>query len=350
MAIQLTRTHSIDEQTSPYVIAEIGSNHNGDMDLARKHIAAARSCGAHAAKFQSFSSESLIAREEYEKNTSYGDKKKHFGSLREMVDAYQLTPDQHRQVHEMCIENSIDFISTPFCRNEVDLLCELEVPFLKVASMDVNHLRFLKYVAATGKPVVLSTGMASLGEIERAIMTIEAEGNTQIVLLHCIAIYPPDLADIHLNNIPMLERTFGYPVGFSDHSIGVHIPLAATALGACVIEKHFTLDKNMPGWDHEISADPDELREICNGADSIHRALGTRRRVVSPAEMEKRKKFRRSAVTVRDLPAGTCLSAEDIEYKRPGTGFAPDLEDQLVGRRLARDLNADDVIRPEDLA
>lgn len=349
MNIQLTPNYQVSEDASPYVIAEIGSNHNGDMKLAIEHIEAAVECGAHAAKFQSFSSKSLIAREEYEANEDYGDKKKHFGSLKEMVEAYQLTPEQHSEMAQACRDRGIDFISTPFCEAETDLLCELDVPFLKIPSMDVTHPRTLRHAARTGKPIVLSTGMADLGEVERAINIIEGEGNKNIILLHCIAIYPPDLRDIHLNNMATLRQAFGYPVGFSDHSIGTHIPLAAVALGACIIEKHFTLDREMPGWDHDISADPPQMKTICDGARDIHAALGSHRRVVSEAELQKRTRFRRSAIAVKDLSAGHKLTPEDLVYKRPGTAIPPTEEEWLVGHELARDLKADDIIRRTDL-
>src|ERR1700687_5382357 len=246
----------------PYIIAEVGSNHNGDMNLFRQLIDAAAEAGANAVKFQSWTDKSLIAEEEYGRNTEYSDKKKHFGSLREMVTAYQLTSDQHAQAHARCVEQGIAFCSTPFADKEVDLLDSLDVPFFKIASMDVVHLPLLRYVARKKRPVVISTGMATLGEVEQAVDTVRAEGNDQIVLLHCISIYPPDYETIHLRNMETLQRAFDCPVGFSDHTLGTAIPLAAIALGACMIEKHFTLDQDMAGWDHAISASPEQLRTI----------------------------------------------------------------------------------------
>jgi N-acetylneuraminate synthase len=210
--------------------------------------------------------------------------------------------------------------------------------------MDINNLPFLRYLATLGKPIVLSTGMANLSEIENAVQAIEKEGNTQIVLLHCISIYPPLYEDIHLNNISMLQQAFGYPVGFSDHTIGISIPLASVALGACIIEKHFTTDKDLPGWDHEISADPDELKLICQESKHIIRSLGSYRRTVSEAEEQKKLKFRRSAVLTRDLKAGSILREVDITFKRPGTGISPDQISYIVGRVLKKDLSLDDLI------
>lgn len=334
----------------PYVIAEIGSNHNGDMDLARSLIDAAHTAGADAVKFQSWSEQSLIANEEYERNPSYSDKKRHFGSLREMVRAYQLTPDQHREAQTHCRERGITFSSSVFSRAEVDLLLELDVPFFKIASMDVVNVPLLEYVAQTGRPVIISTGMATLGEIEQAMEVMRAAGNDhRVVLLHCISIYPPAADTVNLRNITTLQAAFDVPVGFSDHTLGTAVPLAAIALGACVIEKHFTLDKDMAGWDHSISADPPELQAIVSQGRQVFDALGTTTRVVGEAERQKRAQFRRSLVARADLPAGHRIEAADLDAKRPGTGIAPDEMPYVVGRTLARDLIADQVLSWDDL-
>jgi N,N'-diacetyllegionaminate synthase len=328
----------------PYIIAEVGSNHNGDMALCRQLIDAAVLAGAHAVKFQSWTDTSLIAEEEYANNTQYSDKKKHFGSLREMVTAYQLTASQHREAHAHCRDRGIAFCSTPFSMEEVDLLEDLSVPFFKIASMDVVHLPLLKHVARKQRPILMSTGMATMGEIEQAVETIRAEGNEQIVLLHCVSIYPPEYETIHLRNMTTLQQAFDVPVGFSDHTLGTAIPLAAIALGACVIEKHFTLDQEMAGWDHAISADPEQLRTIVTEGRNIFTALGGGGRVVTIAEMEKRKKFRRSLVTRRKLDRGYTLTESDLDAKRPGTGIAPNEIGYVVGRRLITDLAADQVL------
>jgi len=333
----------------PYVIAEVGSNHNGDMDLCGRLIDAAAEAGAHAVKFQSWTDKSLIAEEEYERNTTYSDKKKHFGSLQEMVSAYQLTADQHAQAHARCVEKGIAFCSTPFSPEEVDLLESLDVPFYKIASMDVVHLPLLRYVARKQRPVVISTGMATMGEMEQAVDAVRAEGNDQIVLLHCISIYPPEYETIHLRNMETLQRAFGCPVGFSDHTLGTAIPLAAIAIGASIIEKHFTLDQDMEGWDHAISANPEQMRTIVREGNNIVAALGSSRRTVSDAEMEKRKKFRRSLVTRQALSKGHVLSESDFDAKRPGTGVAPDQIQYVIGRTLACDMTGDQVLRWSNL-
>ena len=333
----------------PYVIAEIGSNHNGDLDLAKKMIDRAKACGADAVKFQSWSKTSLISKAEYQRNTAYADKKRHFGSLEEMVEKYQFTPEQHYLIADYCKTVDIHFLSSAFSPEEVDLLAGMGVPAIKIASMDVTHLPLLAHVGRAGLPVMLSTGMASLGEVERAVHTLQQNGSGAVILLHCISIYPPAYDTIHLRNIPMLQTAFDLPVGFSDHSIGTSIPVAAVALGACVIEKHFTLDKDMEGWDHWISADPAELEYICREGRNVFEALGSTVRTVSPAEMEKRVKFRRRMVVRRALAKAEVLQAEDLDYKRPGNGIHPDELKYVVGRPVNRDLAADDELEWGDL-
>lgn len=348
--IQITNSKSVFNFSEPYIIAEIGANHNGDMNLAKRMIDEAINCGCDAVKFQSWTPDSIVSKEEYEKNKKYNDSpKKHFGSLREMVEKYYLTTEQHYELKLYCKEMGVDFCSTPFTNNEVDLLEDLDVPFYKIASMDINNYELLKYVASKGKTVVLSTGMSNLGEIEKAINVITESGNENIVLLHCISIYPPLYEDIHLNNITMLQQTFGYPVGFSDHTIGTSIPLASVALGACIIEKHFTLDKDLPGWDHEISANPVEMKIICQESKNIVKSLGQFKRIVSKAEIDKKDKFRRSAVSNKTLKAGHIILFEDLNFKRPGTGIQPEEMKYIVGRKLKRTIENDELLNWSDL-
>jgi N,N'-diacetyllegionaminate synthase len=338
---------TVGEGLPPYIIAEIGSNHNGDMDLCRRLIDAAADAGAHAVKFQSWSESTLIAREEYDRNTEYSDKKKHFGTLREMVRAYQLTPDQHLEARAHCLKRGVAFCSSVFSPQEVDLLEELDAPFFKIASMDVVNTPLLEYVATKQRPVMIATGMATMGEVEAAVQTIRAAGNEQTVLLHCVSIYPPEPDTIHLRNMATLREAFDVPVGFSDHTLGTSVPLAAIALGACIIEKHFTLDKEMAGWDHAISSDPAEMRTIVHDGLRVFQALGSSVRTVSDAEMQKRKQFRRSLVARRALPAGHVLTADDLDAKRPGTGVAPNELHYVIGRKLADSIEEDTVIRWE---
>ena len=334
---------------APYIIAEIGSNHNGDMGLCHQLIDSAADAGAQAVKFQSWTESSLIADEEYERNVEYSDRKRHFGSLREMVKAYQFTTEQHYEAEAHCRKRGIAFCSTPFSTDEVDLLDKLNVPFFKIASMDIGHLQLLRYVARKQRPVVISTGMALLGEIERAVAITRAEGNDQIALLHCVSVYPPGYETVHLRNMETLQKAFDVPVGFSDHTMGIAIPLAAIALGASIIEKHFTIDQDMAGWDHVISANPAQLSAIVAEGRNIFTALGSYARTVSPDELEKRKKFRRSLVGVRALAAGHAICTEDLGAKRPGTGIAPEEIEYVIGRKLSRPVAPDQVLHWNDL-
>lgn len=332
----------------PYFIAEIGSNHNGDMELCKRLIDAAVTAGVDAVKFQSWSVSSLISEAEYARNTQYADKKKHFGTLHEMVERYQFTPAQHKEILAYCHAKKITFLSSCFSPQEVDLLISLDVPLLKIASMDINHLPLLEHAGKTGKPVILSTGMATLGEVERAIRILKSNGSGPIALLHCIAIYPPEYNSINLRNIPMLQMAFDLPVGFSDHSQGTCIPLAAIAMGACIIEKHFTLDKDMEGWDHAISADPIEMETIVREGFHVFEALGSATRTVSKAEEEKKKKFRRRIVTKRAMKKGDKIGMGDIDFKRPGNGIHPDEYGYVMERRLIRDVDADEELEWRD--
>lgn len=211
----------------PYIVAEIGSNHNGDMNLCRRTIDAAKEAEADAAKFQSWSKASLIGRAEFDRNTKYAKQDRSALTLEQAVERYQLTPEQHREIAAYCRECGVTFFSSCFSPEEVDLLESLDVPVYKIASMDVNHLPLLTYVARTAKPVILSTGMATLGEIERALDVLRRGGSGPVVLLHCVSIYPCPPADVNLRNIPTLERAFGVPVGFSDHTLGNAVPDAS---------------------------------------------------------------------------------------------------------------------------
>jgi N-acetylneuraminate synthase len=334
----------------PWIIAEIGANHNGDMALCHRLIDAAQAAGADAVKFQSWSKASLISKAEFARRAPYAKLDPSALTLEQSIERYQLSEDQHREIAAHCRDRGITFFSSCFSAREVELLAGLGVPAFKVASMDVTHLPLLDVVGATGKPVVLSTGMATLGEIERALDRLRRAGSGPVALLHCVSLYPSPASDLNLRNIPMLQRVFGVPVGFSDHALGAAMALAAVALGACIIEKHFTVDKTLEGWDHAISADVPELAAIVSGAREIRDALGSSQRVFSPAEVENRQAFRRRAVAVRSLEKGTRLAAADLDFKRPGNGIGPDQAEFAVGRVLTRNLEAEDEIEWSDLA
>jgi sialic acid synthase SpsE len=334
----------------PYIIAEIGANHNGRIDLAREMIEAAAEIGCDAVKFQSWD-EGLFAEVVYEENRflgdDYGDREDY--SLRTVMAEYKTSPEDLAALAKICREAEVDFLSTPFSTSQVDHLVELGAPFIKIASMDLVSDYLLRHVAETGLPILLSTGFGTLEEIDHAVRTIERAGNRNIVLLHCVSLYPPPDDGVNLANMDMLKSAFGYPVGFSDHTLGTEISLAAMARGAVVIEKHYTLDKQMEGWDHRISADVPEMKAICTGRDRIFAAIGAPRREVSATERERAEEFRRSIVAARPIIRGTTLTDDDLAYKRPGRGIAPNLANLVIGRVAARDIGGDELFAWSDL-
>jgi N,N'-diacetyllegionaminate synthase len=339
---------NIGPEEPPYIVAEIGANHNGDMQLCRALVDAAKECGVGAVKFQSWSKSSLISKAEYARNTRYAGNG--HSSLEQAVEQYQFTPEQHFEISAYCRDRNIVFFSSCFSRKEVDLLESLNVPAYKIASMDVNHLPLLEYVAATRKPIILSTGLATLGEIERALEVMRERNSGPIALLHCVSIYPSSPEIVNLHNIATLQRAFGVPVGYSDHSLGAAIPLAAVALGACIIEKHFTLDKKTAGWDHAVSADPDEMSFLVRESRNVHASLGTAVRTISVEQTEKRKTFRRRLVVTKAMKKGQRLTVDHVEFKRPGTGIRPDELAYVLGRRVTRDVESDEEISWSDLS
>jgi N-acetylneuraminate synthase len=344
--------HDIGNFRAPYFIAEIGANHNGRMDLAKQLVDAAKATGCHSAKFQSWSKDSIFSKKVYEDNFFLSDdyRNRTDYTLEQIVEEFSLSFDQLAELKAYCDEVGVVFSSSAFSESEVDFLVdELKVPFLKIASMDLNNIEFLSYVAAKQVPVILSTGLSEMWEIARSVAIFEAAGNTQLSILHCISQYPPKDENINLNNIDMLRDHFpDYPIGFSDHTQGVTVAIAAVAKGACMIEKHFTLDKEMFGWDHKISSDPGEMEALVREATRAHVALGAYRRTVTAADMNTRAAYRRSVVAARDIPTGKVIERQDLDTKRPGTGLSADLLPTIVGRVARRDVAADTLLASDD--
>jgi sialic acid synthase SpsE len=342
--IQLTPSRWVGDFDVPYIIAELGSNHNGDMDLAKNLIKQAKAAGADCVKFQSWSKNSIFSAKTYQDNYFIADdyRTRTDHTLESIVEAYSISEEELLEMNKLSSDLGIDCTSTPFSEREVDFLVDqMKAPFIKVASMDLNNYPFLKYIGAKGKPIVISTGLSELYEIDKAIRTIEATGNRQIVILHCISIYPPSDNQVNLNNIDTLRMTYPeYPIGFSDHTLGVSIPLASVVKGVCLIEKHFTLDKNLEGWDHKVSANPEEMHQICRESKRVHAALGSNRICVQEAP-DRIQSFRRSIVTTRKIKAGEVLDRTDMDFKRPATGIPPEYLDQLIGRTARVDMEFD---------
>lgn len=334
----------------PYIIAEIGANHNGDMELAKKMIDSAKECGADCVKFQSWTKESIFSRKVYDDNYFLRDdyRNRTDYTLEEIVDKYHINAEQHRELKAYCERVEIDFASTPFSKEEVDVLVDdLQVEFIKIASMDLNNLPFLKYVASKNKPVVISTGLCNLADVSDAVDCLKSYGCKDVILLHCVSIYPPTPDQVNLNNMDTLRMAFNVPVGYSDHTIGVTAPVMSIAKGACIIEKHFTLDKNMEGWDHKVSADPAELKAICDAAREGCLMLGAYTKNVNE-DIERRNAFQRSIVAARDIKKGHIFTESDIAYKRPGTGIAPKYIDFILGKEARRNIKYDELIQMND--
>ena len=329
------------EENEPYFIAEMGTSHFGDMAIAKQMIDAAKAAGANCAKFQSWSSETLYSKSYYKENPF----------TKRFVKKYALTFEQQKELADYCREKDIVFTSTPYSRSEVDFLIqECNVPFIKVASMDLNNYPYLEYIADTGIPIVLATGMSDMEEIETAVKVISSTGNENLCLLHCISIYPPEISTIDLKNIVGLKQKFPRcAIGFSDHSSGTEMDSAAIALGACLIEKHFTLDKSKIGMDNGMAIEPDEYAQMVQQCKNVHLALGTEKRVVREAELEQRMRIRRSIVATRDLSAGDIISARDLDVKRPGTGLPPEQIPELIGCRLKGNVECDTLILEESV-
>ena len=320
-----------------FVIAEAGVNHNGDLALAEALVDAAADAGADAVKFQTFRAERVVTREapkaEYQVRTT-GAHETQFDMLKRL----ELGQDAHRALVDRCRALGLIFLSTPFDEESCDFLDALGVPAFKVPSGEVTNLPFIRHVARKQKPIILSTGMACLREVADAVEAVWDEGNRSLVLLHCVSNYPTDPEDANLRAIATLREAFGVPAGFSDHTVGVHVALAAVALGACLIEKHVTLDRTLPGPDHYASIEPDELRELVRRMREVEASLGSGTKEPVAREAAVARVTRRSLVAARPIPAGTVVERTMVVMRRPGTGLTPDQLPLVVGRTALVDI------------
>lgn len=327
------------------IIAEAGVNHNGSLDLAKQLVASAAAAGADLVKFQSFITGKSISRQapkaEYQKSTTGTDESQY-----EMVRKLELSRADHEELIEECRRHGIGFFSTAFDSNSFDMLVELGLNQVKIPSGELTNLPLLRYMTRLGMPVILSTGMAGLGDIEAALDVIEKSGTPRslITLLHCTTEYPTPMEDVNLRAMLSLKSAFGVEVGYSDHTSGIEIPIAAVALGATVIEKHFTLDRTLPGPDHQASLEPQELKAMVDAIRNIERALGDGIKRPSASELKNKPIARKSLVASRPIRAGETFDADNLDTKRPGTGISPMRWDEVVGRTAPRDFAADELI------
>lgn len=331
-----------------YIIAEAGVNHNGNLDLAKKLVDAAVEAKVDAIKFQTFKTEKIVGK--FASQAKYqientGIKESQF----DMVKRLELSFDAFRELKKYCDEKNIVFVSTPDDNDSVNLLMELKVPFIKIGSTEVTNLKYLKELGRRKIPLILSTGMSTLGEVESAINAIYSTGNEQVTLMHATTDYPTMEEDVNLNAVVTMRNAFKINVGYSDHTLGNEAAIAAVSLGATVIEKHFTLDKNMEGPDHKASLNPKELKEFVQSIRKTEKLLGNG--IKEPTEREKMimQDVRRSIVASKDLKKGTIITEDSIEFKRPGNGLKPEFSELLMGRKLKRDIMEDEIITIDDI-
>lgn len=348
--------NSPEDFMSVFVIAEAGVNHNGDAALALKLVEAAAACGADAVKFQTFSAESLVRpgaeKAEYQKRET-GD-----GDQYSMLKALEMSESLHRSLFARCAELGIEFMSTPFDESAADFLIDLGMKRIKIPSGEITNLPFLRFLAGKGLPLILSTGMASLEEIQTAVTVIADERNKHgylepladvLTILHCTSNYPADYTDVNLRAMQTIGGATGIPIGYSDHTLGVSVSTAAVALGAIVIEKHFTLDRNMPGPDHKASLTLEELTQMIGQIRQVEAALGSPVKQPAQSELPVRSLVRRSVTVVRKIAAGQIIEAADIALLRPGTGIAPKDFAAVPGRVAVKEIAAGSTLQWDDL-
>ena len=336
---------SQEDKPKTLVIAEAGVNHNGDIDLARKLVDVAAKAGADRVKFQTFTADKLVTthakKAEYQNRTTGSSESQHA-----MIRRLELTRDMHEVLIEHCKSREIQFFSTGFDRASVDLLVELGQDSFKIPSGEITNLPYLRHVGQYLKPVILSTGMATLSEIEAALDVLVQAGTPRerITVLHCNTEYPTPMTDVNLLAMLTIRDTFGVQVGYSDHTLGVEVAIAAVALGATVIEKHFTLDRKMPGPDHKASLEPGELKSMVASIRNIEKAMGNGIKHPSLSESKNKSVVRKSLVAMHAISKGEVFCEANLAVKRPGTGLTPMRWDEILGRKAPRNFDADELI------
>ncbi len=328
-----------------FIIAEAGVNHNGDIELAKKLVEAAAAAGADAVKFQTFRAKNIVTRQaakaSYQQESTANDESQ-FAMLKRL----ELTHDEFRQLSGLCKKQNILFLSTPFDIESLELLNNIGIPIFKIPSGEITNLPLLRSIGYLGKKIILSTGMADIIEIKAALHILEKAGTKRddITLLHCNTEYPTPMQDVNLRAMTSMADIFGVAVGYSDHTLGIEIPIAAVSLGAAVIEKHFTIDKNLAGPDHRASLDPAELNAMVAAIRNIEIALGDDIKKASASELPNRAKIRKSIFAAIPIKKDDAFSASNLCVKRPGTGISPMKWDDVIGRRAKKNFTIDEEI------
>lgn len=327
-----------------FIIAEAGVNHNGSIELAKKLIEKGAEAGVDAVKFQSFKANKLVTVNAEKADYQVANIGKNDENQYVMLKKLELDYDKHQELMDYAKSKGVMFLSSAFDLESIDLLVDLDLSVFKIPSGEITNLPYLRKIAQTNKPVILSTGMATLGEIEAALEVLKNNGTTDVTILHCNTEYPTPMSDVNLTAMNTMKDAFKVKVGYSDHTLGIEIPIAAVALGALVIEKHFTLDKTMEGPDHKASLEPDELKQMVKSIRNIEEALGNG--VKTPTESERKNKVvaRKSIVAKTTICFGEMLSEENLDIKRPGTGISPMLWNEIIGSKATKDYQTDELI------
>ena len=332
-------TETIGDRKPCFIIAEAGVNHNGDCRLACKLVDAARDAGADAVKFQTWVTDKLVLKDamlaEYQRRNDRAAKSQY-----QMLKKLELGQADFRRLQTHAKKRGILFLSTPNEEESADFLEKLGLPLFKIGSGEVTNLPYLAHIARKNRPIILSTGMSTLAEVEAAVRAIEETGNRQLVLLHCVSNYPAQAADCNLSAMATLSAAFGYPVGFSDHTMGHSIAVAAVARGACVLEKHLTLDNRMKGPDHKASLNPKEFAALVRAVREAESAIGSGRKQPTPAELKTKKVVQKSLVTARPLAAGKTIASQDLILRRSSGGLPVSALAFVVGRKVKQPLPA----------
>lgn len=335
----LRNGREISSENRPYIIAELNSSHNGSVDKAKEMMDAALSCGCDCVKFQSWTYDTLYADEYYENNPL---------SLR-IIKKFSFSEEELISLFDYGKQIGIDVSSTPYSEREVDFLVErADAPFIKIASMEINNLPYLEYIGKKHVPVILSTGMADYSEIETAVKTIIKGGCSDLCILHCVSVYPAPTEMINLRNMVYLKELFReHEIGYSDHTLGTAVACGAVALGATVIEKHFTLDKTKTGMDNSMATEPEEMSELVRQCHNVFSSLGSSERIITEDESQQRLKMRRSVVAARDINEGEILSEDMVNFKRPGDGIPVDNIGNIIGCVVASNIKKGHLIHWE---
>lgn len=326
-----------------YIIAEAGVNHNGSLEIAKKMVDAAKDAGADAIKFQTFKAENIVtknaAKADYQvKNT--GEDTSQYAMLKKL----ELSCADFEKIKAYCDDSGIEFLSTPFDLESIDFLQEIGIRFLKIPSGEITNFPYLRKIGQTGMPVIMSTGMSTLEEVGEAIRVLREYGSNEISLLHCTTEYPAPLDSVNLKAMQTMAEAFNLPVGYSDHTSGIAVSVAAVAMGAVIIEKHFTLDRSMEGPDHKASLEPDELKAMVQSIRDVEMAMGTGEKGLSYSELKNVSVVRKSIVAKRAIRKGMLFSEDNLSVKRPGTGVNPMQWNKVIGLCAKRDYEEDEMI------